>query len=243
MGCKIDRSEIKTCKWISHTKYIRRKRCCTHAKICKCAKCHLVKIKCSVCNRCIIRRQPKKSCSTKKKLEDMELKNNVVNGFISVEENYVKNLIKNVKLQELQLQENANILKKENILKWEDVVHIEIFVKEKDVIQKKIKCGICKKHTIRRHPKRCCKVKPYKNGQRSRCCRWFKVCKGGKCHNKNVRCHWGNHHGHPAGFKRKCAIKKFFCKKVGKHGEKRRCCDFIHGKRTKCYWVGKAKFF
>jgi len=36
----------------------------------------------------------------KKKLEDMELKNNVVNGFISVEENYVKNLIKNVKLQE-----------------------------------------------------------------------------------------------------------------------------------------------
>jgi len=99
-GCQIDRSEIKTCKWISHTKYIRRKRCCTHAKICKCAKCHLVKIKCSVCNRCIIRRQPKKSCSTKKKLEDMELKNNVVNGFISVEENYVKNLIKNVKLQE-----------------------------------------------------------------------------------------------------------------------------------------------
>jgi len=109
--------------------------------------------------------------------------------------------------------------------------------------KKKIKCGICKKHTIRRHPKRCCKVKPYKNGQRSRCCRWFKVCKGGKCHNKNVRCHWGKHHGHPAGFKRKCAIKKFFCKKVGKHGEKRRCCDFIHGKRTKCYWVGKAKFF
>jgi len=44
VGCKISRSEVRTCKWISKSKYSKSKKCCTYSKVCKCAKCHKKKL-------------------------------------------------------------------------------------------------------------------------------------------------------------------------------------------------------
>jgi len=116
--------------------------------------------------------------------------------------------------------------------------------------KRKIKCGICKKHLVKRIPRKCCKAKPFKNGKNKlRCCSWTRYCKGGKCRNIKIHCRWGKfgkhrkHKRQHKKFHRKCAWKKFFCKKNGKHGKKRRCCNFHKGKRGKCYWVGRSVFF